>query len=101
VYPAFRHAGAPPARIAVAERCGPGRCARRHAVAAVTQNDADGGIGREGGQAGLEPAVGQRYGEEQVTRAVLAVFAHVEQGDLGAVGEPGFQRGGVDFGGHS
>jgi len=66
----------------------------RDAVTVIQQDRADAAPGQQRGGHGLEAAVGQVDGEERVALAVVAGLAHVEERDLGAVGEQGFDGGG-------
>ena len=48
----------------------------------------------------LEPAPRQRHGVERMAFAILTVLAHVEEGDLGAIVQPGLEGLGIDVAGH-
>jgi hypothetical protein len=86
--------------LAVAE---PVEAARRLLCDAVRIVDKDNPAGtprHEAYDLGLQPAVRDVDREQRMTRSVLAFLAHIEEGDLAAIGEPSSQPRDVDGGGH-
>ena len=65
----------------------------RHALAVVIHHEPDIFARRQALHVQLKPAVGKRDAVKQMGLTILAVLAHIEQGNLLAVVQPGFQRG--------
>src|SRR5271166_100558 len=72
----------------------------RDTIVIVEEHNPAGAPRDEADDLGLEPAVRDVDREQRVTGTVLPLLAHIEEGDLAAIGEPSSHRRDVDGCGH-
>ena len=86
--------------IVVAEAFEPACRPLGHAVSLIKEDDPTRAPRHQAQDLGLQPAVGDVDREQRMTRSVLALLAHIEKGDLAAIGKPFSQRHDIDGFGH-